>query len=71
MKLDELIKKKFGSVDNMIASTNTQISRSYIYQIISGEKINISVDVAKELVSILELNSIEELLGFIYEIKEV
>jgi hypothetical protein len=71
MKLDELIKKKFGSVDNMIASTNTQISRSYIYQIISGEKINISVDVAKELVSILELNSIEELLGFIYDIKEV
>ena len=60
MKLDNLIKEIYGSVDKMIETTGTLISRSYIYQIISGEKTNISTLIAKELVTLLKLNSIDE-----------
>ena len=69
MKLDNLIKEIYGSVDKMIETTGTLISRSYIYQIISGEKTNISTLIAKELVTLLKLNSIEELMEIIDEPK--
>jgi predicted metal-dependent phosphotriesterase family hydrolase len=71
MNLDTLIKEKYGSVDKLIEETNTLISRSYLYQIVGGDKTNLSVDVAKELTKILELNSIEELLEIINVNKEV
>lgn len=71
MKLDELIKTKYGSVDKMIEETNTQISRSYLYQIIGGDKTNLSVDMATELVTILGLKSIEELMEIINANKEI
>lgn len=71
MNLDSIIKDKYGSVDNLLKETNTQISRSYLYQIINGDKTNLSVEIAKELVTILELNSIEELLEILNANKEV
>ena len=71
MNLDSIIKEKYGSVDNLIKETNTLISRSYLYQIISGDKTNLSVDMAKELVTILSLKSIEELMEIINVNKEV
>lgn len=71
MKLDAIIKEKYGSVDKLIEETNTLISRSYLYQIISGDKTNLSVDMAKELVTILGLKSIEELMEIINANKEV
>lgn len=71
MNLDSIIKDKYGSVDNLIKETNTLISRSYLYQIISGDKTNLSVDMAKELVTILGLKSIEELMEIINANKEV
>ena len=71
MNLDSIIKNKYGSVDNLIKETNTQISRSYLYQIINGDKTNLSVEIAKELVTILGLGSIEELLEILNANKEV
>lgn len=71
MKLDCIIKEKYGSVDNLIRVTNTQISRSYLYQIIGGYKIRLSIDVAKELVELLDLDSIEQLLEILNENKKV
>lgn len=71
MKFDTLIKEIYGSVDQMLKATDTTISRSYIYQIINGEKKNLSVDIAKELVTILKLNSIEELMEVINDTEEV
>lgn len=71
MNLDSIIKDKYGSVDNLIKETNTQISRSYLYQIINGDKTNLSVEIAKELVTILGLSSIEELLEILNANKEV
>lgn len=71
MNLDSIIKEKYGSVDKLIEETNTQISRSYLYQIVGGDKTNLSVDVAKELVTILGLKSIEELMEIINANKEV
>lgn len=72
MKFDSKIKELYGSVDQMLKSTETTISRSYIYQIINGEKKNISVEVAQELVKILKLSNIEELMELIKnEPKEV
>ncbi len=71
MNLDTLIKEKYGSVDKLIEETNTLISRSYLYQIVGGDKTNLSVDVARELTKILGLNSIEDLLEIINANKEV
>lgn len=71
MNLDSIIKEKYGSVDNLIKETNTLISRSYLYQIISGDKTNLSIDMAKELVTILGLKSIEELMEILNANKEI
>ena len=66
----EIIKEKYGSVDKLIKATNTNISRSYLYQIISGHKIRLSIDVAKELTDILELESMDKLMDLLNEIKK-
>ena len=58
MKLEELIKNKYGSIDNMLNNTD-QISRAYIYQLIQGFKSNPTKDVLKELSRLLEI-SLEE-----------
>ncbi len=58
MKLEELIKNKYGSIDNMLNNTD-QISRAYIYQLIQGIKSNPTKDVLKELSRLLEI-SLEE-----------
>lgn len=71
MKLDELIKTKYGSVDKMIDSTKTLISRSYLYQLISGDRSNLSVAMAQELVTLLNLESIEKLMEILNANKEV
>lgn len=59
------IEELYGSVDKMIAKTNSNISRSYIYQMINGEYTNISLKVALELKEILFLNSVEEIIPLI------
>lgn len=72
MKFDALIKEKYGSVDKMLSDTKTTtVSRSYIYQMISGERTNISIDVALELVKILGLKNIDELVEVLRDTKEV
>lgn len=58
MKLEELIKNKYGSIDNMLNNTD-QISRAYIYQLIQGFKNNPTKDILKELSRLLEI-SLEE-----------
>lgn len=58
MKLEEIIKTKYGSIDNMLNNTD-QISRAYIYRIIQGNQNNPTKDVIKELSRLLEI-SIEE-----------
>lgn len=58
MKLEETIKAKYGSIDNMLNNTE-QISRAYIYQLIQGFKNNPTKDVLKELSRLLEI-SLEE-----------
>lgn len=68
--MKEIINEKYGSVDKFIKSTNINISRSYLYQIIGGYKVNLSIDVAKELVDLLELESIDKLMDLLNEIKK-
>lgn len=58
MKLEEAIKAKYGSIDNMLNNTE-QISRAYIYQLIQGFKNNPTKDILKELSRLLEI-SLEE-----------
>lgn len=60
MNLNQLIREKFGSIDKMIEETQTDISRSYLYQISRGEKVNITMQVMEELQRILELSSLDE-----------
>ena len=60
MSLDKLIKDKFGSIDKLLEETNTSISRSYLYQIVNGEKVNVTMAVMEELQRILELPSLDD-----------
>ena len=71
MKLNERIKELYGSVDKMIKAAEPNISRTYLYQIIRGEYTNVTLDVAKELVKLLQLNSIEELITLLDDSEEV
>ena len=71
MKIKELIEKKYGSIDIMIKQTGTNLSRTYLYSICSGLKYNISLDIAEELVRILELKSIDQLKELLDESKKV
>lgn len=67
MKFNNRIKELYGSVDNMIKETGTQISRAYFYHIITGRRKNVTLDIAQELVTILKLNNIEELMELIHD----
>ena len=58
MKLEDIIKDKYGSIDNMLNNTD-QISRAYIYQLIQGFKNNPTKDILKELSRLLDI-SLEE-----------
>jgi transcriptional regulator with XRE-family HTH domain len=58
MKLEDVIKDKYGSIDNMLNNTD-QISRAYIYQLIQGFKNNPTKDILKELSRLLDI-SLEE-----------
>ena len=69
MNLNKIIKEKYGSIDKMIEDTH--ISRSYLYQIINGEKVNITVEIAKELQILLDLKSLDELMELIDDAQEV
>lgn len=69
MSLEDIIKQKYGSVDNMIVNTD-QISRAYIYKIVQGTKCNPTKDVLKELSRLLEL-PIEKIVELIDETEEV
>ena len=59
------IEELYGSVDKMLAKTNSNISRSYIYQMINDQKTNISLKVALELKEMLFLNSVEDIIPLI------
>ncbi len=71
MKLEEIIKAKYGSIDNMLNNTD-QISRAYIYQLMQGFKNNPTKDILKELSRLLEI-SLEEVVELLEtnETKEV
>lgn len=71
MNINEKINELYGSVDQMIKETNTTLSRSYIYQICNGNKSNITIEVAKELMKLLKLNSIDEVLELLHEPKKI
>ena len=59
------IEELYGSVDKMIAKTNSNISRSYIYLMINDKNVNISLKVALELKEMLFLNSVEDIIPLI------
>lgn len=67
MKLEDIIKQKYGSVDNMVAKTD-QISRAYIYKMVQGVSCNPTKDILKELSKLLEL-PIGEVISLIDEVE--
>lgn len=60
MKLEDIIKQKYGSVDNMLEKTD-QISRAYIYKLLSGNRNNPTKNIIQELSRLLEI-SVEEVM---------
>lgn len=60
MNLQKAIEDKYGSIDKMLEQTETDISRSYLYEIISGKKTNITLKVAEELKRLLDLPTLED-----------
>lgn len=69
MNLNEIIKYKFGSVDKMIEQTNLSISRAYLYQILNGNKQNLTLQVMEELKDALGLETLDEVRNII-QVKE-
>ena len=63
--MDLIIKYLYGSVDKMIEANNMTVSRAYVYQIIKGDKTNITIDVAKEFVKALNLQSIDDFVSIL------
>ena len=63
--MDLMVKYLYGSVDKMIEANNMTVSRAYAYQIITGKRTNFTIDVAKEFVKALNLQSIDELVSLI------
>ena len=59
------IEELYGSVDKMLTKTNSNISRSYIYQMINDQNTNITLKVALELKEMLFLNSVEDIIPLI------
>lgn len=69
MNLNEIIKYKYGSVDKMIEQANLSISRAYLYQIINGDKKNLTLQVMEELRDALGLQTLDEVKSII-QLKE-
>lgn len=69
-KLKEQIESKYGSVDKMFQVKTVTISRSYMYQLMSGKKVSPTIDVLLELQSLLELE-LAEVVALFNEDKEV
>ena len=63
--MKERIEMLYGSVDKMLTKTNSNISRSYIYQMINDKNTNITLKVAIELKEMLFLNSVEDIIPLI------
>jgi transcriptional regulator with XRE-family HTH domain len=70
MNIKELILSKYESIDDMLDSTELNISRSYLYQIINGDKDNISIEVAKPLADALDI-TVDELIRILNETKKI
>lgn len=70
MNIKELILSKYESIDNILDSTKLNISRSYLYQIINGDKDNISIEVAKPLADALDI-TVDELIRILNETKKI
>ena len=70
MNIKELILSKYESIDNMLDTTELNISRSYLYQIINGDKDNISIEVAKPLADALDI-TVDKLIRILNETKKI
>ena len=61
MDLFEIIKYMYGSVDKMIEINKSSLSRAYIYQILKGEKKNLTLQAAYELKEMLNIKTLDDL----------
>ena len=65
----ERIEQLYGSVLNMLKENKSFISDAYMYQILNGRYTNFSLLIAQELKRMLKLETMEELLEMVDEIK--
>lgn len=65
----ERIEQLYGSVLNMLKENKSFISDAYMYQILNGRYTNFSLLIAQELKRMLKLDTMEELLEMVDEIK--
>ena len=63
------IEQLYGSVLNMLKENKSFISDAYMYQILNGRYTNFSLLIAQELKRMLKLETMEELLEMVDEIK--
>ncbi len=70
MNLSDIIKYKYGSVDKMIEKTGITISRAYLYQILAGNKQNLTLQVLEELKSALGFETLDEVSAVIQSKEE-
>lgn len=67
--MKERIEELYGNVLNMLKETDSFISDAYMYQILNGRYTNFSIQVAQELKRMLKLETMEELIEMVDEIK--
>ena len=63
------IEELYGSVLNMLKENKSFISDAYMYQILNGRYTNFSLLIAQELKRMLKLETMEELIDMVEEIK--
>lgn len=65
MSIKDLIEEKFSSIDNMLESTDVEISRTYLYKLVSEGSINPSLEIIEELARVLE-KGVDEIIKAVY-----
>lgn len=61
----EYIHEHYGSIDNFVAKTEIELSRTYIYKLCDDETVNPTVAVLEELSRVLKI-PIEEVMKLVY-----
>lgn len=71
MDIGTIIRNKYGNIDNMIRKTGTRLSRAYLYLMVNGSEVNMTVAVMEELQKLLDLPTLDAVKEVVDNAKKV